>query len=102
MRHGQGYTVFECLHRNLVLETTFFADRDDRIKLVQVQVRNDGIGTRRLRALAMVEWQLGAARGERRTVHTWKPEDLPAVFGQQRESSARLRRQHRLRRCWPA
>ncbi|MGJ7508045.1 GH36-type glycosyl hydrolase domain-containing protein [Variovorax sp. GT1P44] len=88
VRHGQGYTVFECLHRNVVLETTFFADRDERMKLVHVAVRNEGIGARRMRAVAMVEWQLGAARGERRTVHTWKPEDLPAVFGQQRESSA--------------
>ncbi|MDM0090377.1 MULTISPECIES: glucoamylase family protein [unclassified Variovorax] len=88
VRHGQGYTVFECLHHNMVLETTFFADRDERMKLVQVQVRNEGVGRRRLRALAMVEWQMGAARGERRTVHSWKGEGLPAVFGQQRESSA--------------
>jgi cyclic beta-1,2-glucan synthetase len=88
VRHGQGYTVFECLHRGMVLETTFFADRDERMKLVHVKVRNEGVGARRLRALAMVEWQLGAARGERRTVHSWKPDDLPAVFGQQRESSA--------------
>ncbi|RYY72731.1 MAG: hypothetical protein EOO24_47225, partial [Comamonadaceae bacterium] len=87
VRHGQGYTVFECLHHNLVLETTFFADRDDAVKLVHVGVRHEGIGTRRLRALAMVEWQLGDKRGDRRTVHTWKPEGLPAVFGQQRESS---------------
>ncbi|MEJ7687213.1 MAG: hypothetical protein WKG52_09615 [Variovorax sp.] len=88
VRHGQGYTVFETSHGGMQLETTFFADRDERMKLVQVNVRNTGSGNRRLRALAMVEWQLGAARGERRTVHTWKPEDLPAVFGQQRESSA--------------
>ncbi|WP_443082782.1 GH36-type glycosyl hydrolase domain-containing protein [Variovorax sp. PAMC 28711] len=86
VRHGQGYTVFECLHHNLVLETTFFADRDDPVKLVHVSVRHEGIGSRRLRALAMVEWQLGDKRGDRRTVHTWKPEDQPAVFGQQRES----------------
>ena len=88
VRHGQGYTVFECLHRNTVLETTFFADRDDRMKLVQVKVRNEGSGRRRLRAVAMVEWQMGAARGERRTVHSWKDAALPVVFGQQRESSA--------------
>ncbi|RZL96549.1 MAG: hypothetical protein EOP76_00920, partial [Variovorax sp.] len=87
VRHGQGYTVFECLHRNLVLETTFFADRDDSIKLVTVKVRHEGVGHRRLRALAMVEWQLGPARGARRTVHCWKPDEQPAVFGQQRESS---------------
>lgn len=88
VRHGQGYTVFECLHHGMVLETTFFADRDERMKLVQVTVRNASSGRRRLRALAMVEWQMGAARGERRTVHSWKGDDLPAVFGQQRESSA--------------
>jgi cyclic beta-1,2-glucan synthetase len=88
VRHGQGYTIFECMHGNTLLETTFFADRDDRVKLVRVNLRNFGTAPRRLRALAMVEWQLGAARGERRTVHTWKPEDLPAAFGQQRESSA--------------
>ncbi|MGF6346825.1 GH36-type glycosyl hydrolase domain-containing protein [Variovorax sp. W2I14] len=88
VRHGQGYTVFECRQDNLALETTFFAARDDAVKLVHVRVRNEGPGQRRLRALGMVEWQLGAARGERRTVHCWKPDDEPAVFGQQRESSA--------------
>ena len=88
VRHGQGYTVFECLHHDLMLETTFFADREDPIKVVHVSVRHEGIGQRRLRAVAMVEWQLGAARGARRTVHTWKPEDQAAVFGLQRESSA--------------
>lgn len=88
VRHGQGYTVFECRQQELALETTFFADRDDAVKLVHVRVHNQGSGPRRLRALGMVEWQLGAARGERRTVHCWKPEDQPAVFGQQRESSA--------------
>jgi len=88
VRHGQGYTVFECRQRDLALETTFFADRDDAVKLVHVRVRNEGSVQRRLRALGMAEWQLGAARGERRTVHCWKPEEQPAVFGQQRESSA--------------
>jgi len=87
VRHGQGYSVFECLHRNVVLETTFFADRDERMKLVHVTVRNEGVGARNLRAVAMIEWQLGAARGERRTVHGWRPADMAAVFGEQRESS---------------
>ncbi|HVR50086.1 MAG TPA: glucoamylase family protein, partial [Pseudorhodoferax sp.] len=88
VRHGQGYSVFTCRHGALELQTTFFADRDDAVKLVQVRVRHTGSGRRRLRALALAEWQLGAARGQRRTVHTWKPEGLPAVFAQQRESSA--------------
>jgi cyclic beta-1,2-glucan synthetase len=88
VRHGQGYTVFECRQESLALETTFFADAGDAVKLVHVRVHNEGPDQRRLRALGMVEWQLGAARGERRTVHCWKPDDQPAVFGQQRESSA--------------
>ena len=87
VRHGQGYTVFQCLHDGMALETTFFVDRDERMKLVRVKARNDGTATRRLRAVAMVEWQMGAARGERRTVHAWKADGLPAVFGEQREAS---------------
>ncbi len=87
VRHGQGYSVFECTWRGMRLETTFFADRDDRMKVVHVHVVNLGGTRRRLRALALVEWQMGAARGERRTVYSWKADDLPAVFGQQRECS---------------
>ncbi|KQP35855.1 GH36-type glycosyl hydrolase domain-containing protein [Pseudorhodoferax sp. Leaf274] len=88
VRHGQGYSVFECAHQQLALQATFFADRDDAVKLVQVRVHHTGSGRRRLRVLALAEWQLGAARGQRRTLHTWKPQELPAVFAQQRESSA--------------
>ncbi|UUZ63065.1 hypothetical protein LP417_25495 [Polaromonas sp. P1-6] len=88
VRHGQGYTVFECLHGELKVETTFFADRCDAVKIVQVCLHNQGSGKRNLRALAMVEWQMGAARHERRTVQTWKGKDLPAVLAQQRESRA--------------
>jgi cyclic beta-1,2-glucan synthetase len=88
VRHGQGYTVFEHQAGALALDTTFFADRDEAVKLVHVRVHNQGTGARRLRALAMAEWQLGDARGTRRTVRCWKPEDQPAVFGEQRESSA--------------
>ncbi|KQP08869.1 GH36-type glycosyl hydrolase domain-containing protein [Pseudorhodoferax sp. Leaf265] len=88
VQHGQGYSIFTCQHQQLVLQATFFADRDDAVKLVQVRVRHTGSGRRRLRVLALAEWQLGAARGQRRTVHTWKPDALPAVFAQQRESSA--------------
>jgi cyclic beta-1,2-glucan synthetase len=88
VRHGQGYSIFECRHQQLALQTTFLADRDDAVKLVQVRVRHTGSGRLRLRLLALAEWQLGALRGQRRTVHTWKPDALPAVFAQQRESSA--------------
>jgi cyclic beta-1,2-glucan synthetase len=90
VRHGQGYSVFERRHGTLKVETTWFADLKDSVKLVQLKLHNEGTGTRRLRALAMVEWQMGAARHERRTVHAWKAKDsaLAAVFAQQRESRA--------------
>ncbi|WP_421956132.1 GH36-type glycosyl hydrolase domain-containing protein [Polaromonas sp.] len=88
VHHGQGYTKFECSHERMFSRTTFFADRDDAVKLVHVQLRNDGTRTRQLRALAMAEWQMGSAHAERRTVQTWNPAGLPAVMAQQRESRA--------------
>lgn len=90
VRHGQGYSVFERRHGALNVETRWFADLSDSVKCVQLRLHNQGGETRRLRALAMVEWQMGAARHERRTVHTWRAKDaeLNAVFGQQRESRA--------------
>ncbi|MDB5967525.1 MAG: cation tolerance protein CutA [Polaromonas sp.] len=87
VRHGQGYTVFESTDGHLQLQTTFFADPDDAVKLVHVQLRNGG-AARQLRALTMAEWQMGASHAARRTVQTWKPDGLPAVMAQQRESRA--------------
>ncbi|RYF40428.1 MAG: hypothetical protein EOO25_12625, partial [Comamonadaceae bacterium] len=42
VRHGQGYSVFECLHGSLHATTTFFAAKDASVKLVHVELRNDG------------------------------------------------------------
>ncbi|MDP3829190.1 MAG: hypothetical protein Q8Q74_21770, partial [Polaromonas sp.] len=87
VRHGQGYSVFEGRHAGLQLETTFFADLHEAVKVVQVRVRLEkGGARRRLRAVAMVEWQMGEARGNRRTLHTWNGAERVAVFAQQRES----------------
>jgi len=90
VRHGQGYSTFERMHGALRVETTWFADLQDSVKCVQLRLHNQGNDVRRLRALAMVEWQMGAARHERRTVQTWRAKDaeLKAVFAQQRESRA--------------
>ena len=88
VRHGQGYTVFDCTHDYMDMQTTFFADTDDAVKLVHVQLRNGGQRARHLRAAAMAEWQMGSAHSERRTVQTWKSAGLPAVMAQQRESRA--------------
>jgi cyclic beta-1,2-glucan synthetase len=88
VRHGQGYSVFDTRHDELQVETTFFADCKDALKIVRVRLHNQAAVRRKLRALAMVEWQMGGARHERRTLHAWKGDDLPAVFAQQRESRA--------------
>ena len=88
IRHGQGYTVFEGAHEQLSMQTTFFAARDDAVKLVHVQLRNGGGGPRQLRALAMAEWQMGAALNERRTIHTWNTPGTTTALAQQRESRA--------------
>ncbi|MES2398865.1 MAG: glucoamylase family protein [Pseudomonadota bacterium] len=88
VRHGQGYTVFACQHEHLAIQTTFFADRDDAVKLVHVELRNGGAESLHLRALAMAEWQMGAAHAERRTIQTWNSAGLPVVMAQQRESRA--------------
>ena len=88
VRHGQGYTVFESTHEHLGMQTTFFADRDDAVKLVHVQLRNNSTRTRQLRALVMAEWQLGSAQNERRTLLTSHPAQGNAVMAQQRESRA--------------
>ncbi|ABM38392.1 GH36-type glycosyl hydrolase domain-containing protein [Polaromonas naphthalenivorans] len=86
VRHGQGYSVFQGLQGGLQVETTFFAAMQEAVKVVQVKVRLDRGGRRRLRAVAMVEWQMGDARGRRRTLQTWKHPAQPALFAQQQET----------------
>ncbi len=88
VRHGQGYSVFEGQHAGLHVQTTLFADLNDAVKVVQVRIRQTGGARRRLRAISMVEWQLGDARAARRTLTTWKGTAPQAVFAQQRESLA--------------
>ncbi len=88
VRHGQGYSVFESSRDDLEVETTFFADRVQSAKVVRVRLENVGSTRLRLRAVALVEWQLGANRGERRGVATWKSATQPALFAQQREHRA--------------
>ena len=88
IRHGQGYTAFESTLDHLSIQTTFFADRNDAVKLVHVQLRNGASHTRKLRALAMLEWKMGSADADRRTVQTWRSTGQPCVMAQQRECRA--------------
>ena len=94
VRHGQGYSSFTAQHGDVVVETTFFADTHDAIKVVSVQLHHRGTtasAPRRLRAIGMVEWQLGGARHERRTVRCWPGAAMaatPTLLAQQLESRA--------------
>jgi cyclic beta-1,2-glucan synthetase len=88
IRHGQGYSVFESTHGHLDMRCTFFVDAADPVKLVHVELRNASDQPRKLRALAMVEWQMGAALAESQTLMCSASNDAPAVFAQQRESRA--------------
>jgi len=88
VQHGQGYSVFGCSHDQLDTQTTFFVDRDAAVKLVHIELRNNGRTPRALRAVAMTEWQMGAGQADRRTVLTWNPPGLNAVMAQQRQSRA--------------
>ena len=88
VRHGQGYSVFETVHEQLSTHATFFVTTGDAVKLVHVQLKNNSTRTRQLRAIGMVEWQMGAASHERRTVLTSSPAGVNAVMAQQRESRA--------------
>ena len=84
--HGQGYSVFTGLQGGVHMETTFFADMNAAVKVVQVRLRLEGGSRRRFRAVALVEWQMGQSRHERRTLHSWKLPRQAALLAQQRES----------------
>jgi cyclic beta-1,2-glucan synthetase len=86
--HGQGYSAFDSTHGDLAITTTFFADRSEAVKVVRVQIQNRGNARRKLRAIGLAEWQMGAALHERRTVQTWKVESPGILMAQQRENRA--------------
>jgi cellobiose phosphorylase len=62
IRHGQGYTRYSHISRNLNQELLIFVPTDDPIKLVCLTVRNDGDQPRRLSATYYAEWVLGSVR----------------------------------------
>ncbi len=62
VRHGQGYTRYTHVSRNLNQELLVFVPTDDPIKLVCLTVRNDDDRPRRLSATYYAEWTLGSAR----------------------------------------
>jgi cellobiose phosphorylase len=63
VRHGQGYSRYTHVSRDLNQDLLVFVPTDDPIKLVGLTVRNNGDRRRRLSATYFAEWVLGTMRG---------------------------------------
>jgi cyclic beta-1,2-glucan synthetase len=70
VRHGQGITRIEHAWRDLEVAVSWCVDPVLAVKQVELQVTNRGPRTARLRVLALVEWIIGAARGDRQTLRS--------------------------------
>ena len=68
--HGQGYTVIRHRRGALAVTATWCVDPDTAVKQLRLQLSNQGAHALTLRLVGLAEWQLGAGRGDRRTVHT--------------------------------
>ena len=62
VHHGQGYTRYTHVSRDLNQDLLVLVPTDDPIKLVCLTVRNDGDRPRRLSATYYAEWVLGTVR----------------------------------------
>ena len=67
-RHGQGYSIYEHTHGDIVSELTLFVPRGDDVKVFQLTVRNTGTAPRRLSVTLYTEWVLGENR-DRTALH---------------------------------
>ena len=62
VRHGQGYTRYTHVSRDLDQDVLVLVPRDDPVKLVCLTLRNNGDRPRRLSATYYAEWVLGTVR----------------------------------------
>ncbi|NRF68136.1 carbohydrate-binding protein [Aquincola sp. S2] len=68
--HGIGFTRMQQSIDGLEITLTWCVDVAQAVKQVQVQVRASAGKPRRLRLVALLEWQMGSARAERLSVVT--------------------------------
>lgn len=62
VHHGQGYTRYRVSGRNLQQELSVHVPPQDPVKILRLELRNDGSRARRLSATYFAEWVLGAQR----------------------------------------
>ncbi len=70
VRHGQGTTRIEHAWRDFEVAVSWCVDPLLAVKQLQLRIVNRGARNARLRVLALVEWIIGAARGDRQTLAT--------------------------------
>ncbi|MDW6021014.1 glycosyl transferase [Mesorhizobium sp. BAC0120] len=62
VRHGQGYSIYENSSRHLHQELTVHVPPQDAVKILRVELTNNGTRTRHLSATYFAEWVLGTQR----------------------------------------
>ena len=61
-RHGQGYSKFEYVGRELSVELTQFVPLSDPLKITRVKITNMSSRARRIAVVSFAEWALGQSR----------------------------------------
>ena len=68
--HGQGWSSISHRHGEVDTTVTWCVDPETAVKQVRLHVVNRGHRRVQLRVVGLVEWMMGASRGDRSTVHT--------------------------------
>jgi cyclic beta-1,2-glucan synthetase len=68
--HGQGRSRIRHVRGDVAVSVSWCVDTETAVKQVRVQVRNRGQRHQTLRLFGLVEWLMGAQRGDRSTVHS--------------------------------
>jgi len=68
--HGQGFSSAGQQRGDLEVTAQWCVDAAVAVKQLQLRLHNRGSRTLRLRAVALLEWMMGAQRSDRATVHT--------------------------------
>jgi cyclic beta-1,2-glucan synthetase len=70
VQHEPGVSTIRHRRGPLAVQATWCVDPVSALKQVRIVLRNLGTETLRLRAIGMVDWVMGAERGDRRSVRT--------------------------------
>jgi cyclic beta-1,2-glucan synthetase len=70
VRHGQGSTTITHRRGDIEVTACWCVDPKTAVKQLRLRFVNHGIRLRSLRLVGLVEWLLGSARSDRRSVHT--------------------------------